>query len=81
MPSIILILSILLIELAISQLKTIASKMPTDENPHDLTSVKQTASFLWVLSDIMNKQNFAFLNYSHHYRQGLDLIEKYKRYL
>lgn len=55
--------------------------MPEDENPHDLTSIRQTASFLSVLRNIMNEQNFTFLNYSHHYRQGLDLIEKYKRYL
>ena len=55
--------------------------MPADENPHDLQSIKGTASFLWILGDIMNEKNFTFLNSSHHYRQGLDLIEKYKKYL
>lgn len=72
---------LIFLEDAIQKLNTIASKMPKDENPRDYDSITQNSSFLFVLGQTMNKNNFKFLNYSHHYRQALNLIEKYHKYL
>ena len=55
--------------------------MPKEKNPSDYTKMEQTASFLSVLTHTINEQNFTFLNYSHHYKQGVKLIEKYSEYL